>query len=84
MMEATYAAKPSTRLAVYSIVEREGMDKSFWTKVGAAFKNRDGSYNIHLDALPCNGKLHMREPEPKPSRERSDRPERREGEEVRS
>ena len=81
MMEATYAAKPSTRLAVYSIVEREGMDKSFWTRIGAAFKNRDGSYNIHLDALPCNGKLHMREPEPKPPRERA---EARDAEEVRS
>jgi len=67
-MEASFAAvaapKPATRLAVYSIIEREGMDKAYWTKVGAAFKNRDGSYNIHLDALPCNGKLHLREVDP--------------------
>lgn len=72
-------AKSSTRLAIYAISEREGMDRAFWTKIGAAFKNRDGSYNIMLDALPTNGKLHMREVDP--NRPRTDR---REGEEVRS
>lgn len=37
---------------VYGIVQREGMEKSFWTRIGAAFENRDGSLNIRLDFLP--------------------------------
>lgn len=32
-------------------------DQSFWTKVGAAFKNDNGSFTVLLDALPVNGKL---------------------------
>jgi len=40
----------------------EGKDgKSRWTKVGAAFVNKDGSMNVILDALPCDGKLQIRE-----------------------
>jgi len=35
--------------------------KSFWTKVGVAFENRDGSFNLHLSAIPVSGKLQMRE-----------------------
>lgn len=45
---------------VYTIVEREGLDKSQWVKVGVAFENRDGSFNVRLDALPTNGLLHIR------------------------
>jgi hypothetical protein len=50
--------------AVYTIVER-GEGKSYWTRIGVAFENRDGSYNLKLDALPVNGQLQMREYEPK-------------------
>ena len=35
--------------------------KSFWTKIGVAFENRDGSYSLHLAAIPTNGKLQMRD-----------------------
>jgi len=78
-MEAAIAAVKN-KLVVYSIIEREGLDRAFWANVGRAFKNRDGSYNIHLDALPTNGKLHMREIDPnKPRFERSEK-----AEEVRS
>lgn len=48
---------------VYTIVERQP-GKSFWVRLGAAFANRDGSWNIHLDAVPTNGKLQLRDPEP--------------------
>ena len=34
--------------------------KTFWTKVGRAFLNHDGSYNIFLDALPLSGKVQIR------------------------
>ena len=35
-------------------------------RVGCAFVNRDGSYNLFLDALPVNGRLHMRESDQTP------------------
>lgn len=54
-------------LEVYTIIEKEGQEKSFWVRIGVAFENRDGSFNVHLNALPINGKLHIRE-----KREKSD------------
>jgi hypothetical protein len=40
---------------------REG--KSIWTRVGVAFENTDGSWNIRLSALPVgSGRLNMRDP----------------------
>jgi hypothetical protein len=66
-MEAQLGSSPNApakRLAVFVITEKEGLDRAFWTRVGSAFKNRDGSYNLHLDALPLNGKLHLREVDP--------------------
>ena len=56
-------ATGAKRMDVYTIVEKEGMDKSFWVKVGACFTNRDGSFNVFLDALPTNGKLQIRQRE---------------------
>ncbi|HWV37184.1 MAG TPA: hypothetical protein VN033_01785 [Vulgatibacter sp.] len=47
--------------AVYTIRERQGLEKPFWMRVGIAFMNRDGSFNLRLDATPLDGKLHMRE-----------------------
>lgn len=40
----------------------ESENKSFWTKVGVAFKNRDGSWSLELQAIPVNGRLQMRPP----------------------
>ena len=60
----TQGTNPAKRLAVYVITEKEGIDRTFWTKIGSAFKNRDGSFNVLLDALPVSGKLHVREIDP--------------------
>ena len=38
--------------AVYGIVERPGHEKGFWSRIGVAFKNRDGSINLKLDFFP--------------------------------
>ncbi len=49
---------------VYTVVERTqagGVTKSYWTKVGVGFVNRDGSINLQLDAIPISGKLQVRE-----------------------
>ena len=44
---------------VYSITERAG--RSYWTRVGIGFENRDGSLNLRLEAFPVNGQLQVRE-----------------------
>ena len=52
----------SNRKAVYTVIDSsDDSRKARWIRVGIAFENRDGSYNILLDALPVNGKLHVRD-----------------------
>lgn len=50
---------------VYTINEGPGSPeseaKSRWTKVGIGFVNRDDSINVVLDAIPVNGRLHIRD-----------------------
>ncbi len=46
--------------AIWTMVER-GQGKSFWTRVGVGFVNRDGSITVKLDAIPVNGTLQVRE-----------------------
>jgi hypothetical protein len=43
---------------VYAITERG--EKSYWTKIGVAFENRDRSITVQLDALPVSGRLQIR------------------------
>ncbi len=42
-----------------------GRNKSWWTKIGVAFQNRDGSWSLELSAIPVNGRLQMRDPKPR-------------------
>lgn len=49
---------------VYVITEK-GESKSQWLKIGICFVNKDNSLNVILDALPVNGKLHIRDRKPK-------------------
>lgn len=44
---------------VYTITERG--DRSYWTKIGVAYLNRDGSLNVKLDAVPVNGTMQIRD-----------------------
>ncbi|MBL9037418.1 MAG: hypothetical protein JNG84_02780 [Archangium sp.] len=50
---------PGRRLAVFSI--RAGKNGSIWVRAGWAEVNRDASVNLHLDVLPLDGRLHVRE-----------------------
>jgi hypothetical protein len=52
---------------VFAITERG--EKSFWTKIGAAFPNKDGSITVQLDALPVSGRLQIREQEDREERQ---------------
>ena len=60
---------PATRYEVFNIKNFKGSDGSTraeWLKVGAAFPNNDGKgFNVVLDLLPIDGKLTLREYEPK-------------------
>ena len=50
--------------AVYAVVPKpEGKD--VWLRVGSAFPNRDGSITVLLDAIPTNGRLQIRDYQPR-------------------
>lgn len=49
---------------VFTIVQREGLQKDIWVKIGVAWTNRDGSLKVILNALPTNGEIHIRDPKP--------------------
>ena len=48
-------------MKVYTIIDRGDEKKAIWIQIGAAFENKDGSLNVRLNALPVDGKLHIRE-----------------------
>lgn len=50
--------------AVYQITERDGK-RAIWTRVGSAFVNKDCSLNVMLTSLPIDGRLHIRDQQPK-------------------
>ncbi len=56
-------ANVKTMKAVFTVVER-GPGKSYWTRIGVGFVNKDGSLNLRLDALPTNGMIQVRDWEP--------------------
>jgi len=43
----------------YNITERNG--KKYWTRIGVAFENTDGSINVKLDSLPITGSFQIRD-----------------------
>lgn len=50
------------RLEVYHIKDIGDGKKSIWTKIGSAFVNKDGSINAFLEAMPIDGRIHLRAP----------------------
>jgi hypothetical protein len=52
--------KPWVALNIIERGEGEAM-KTYWSRVGRAFHNRDGSVNIYLDSVPLGGKIQIRE-----------------------
>jgi hypothetical protein len=70
------AEKQTEKKSVFALTERD--QKTFWTRIGAAFTNKDGSITVQLDAAPISGRLQIREDEERDERtERSDRKPRR-------
>ena len=44
----------------YTVRDRGQDRKPFWARIGSAWVNRDGSFNILLDAMPIDGKIVLR------------------------
>ena len=64
---STPTAEP-TRFDAFNVREYEvnGDKKSDWTKVGVAWPHQDGKgYRLVLNAVPVNGVVVLRLPEPK-------------------
>lgn len=54
----TTASKAPTHIA-YQV--RDGKDKGFWTRIGAAWQHKDGKgFNIQLDCMPFDGCISLR------------------------
>ena len=41
---------------------KDGEKKTVWRRIGTAFENRDGSFNVELEAVPVSGRMQLREP----------------------
>ena len=54
-----YAITPARTDRDGKVTMKEG--EGFWKEVGSAFTNADDSITIHLDAMPVNGKLQIRD-----------------------
>jgi hypothetical protein len=55
------------RFDVFNVKEapKDSGKKNFWNRLGVAFQNADGSFSVHLDSLPLDGKLQIRAYVPK-------------------
>ncbi len=51
----------AARKKVLCPLKNEKTGKTYWMRLGSAFENRDGSYNVYLDAYPANGRLQIRD-----------------------
>jgi hypothetical protein len=63
--------KQPKMMKIVAAVPRKGGDadttRSFWTKIGVAFENRDASWNLRFDFLPTSPEttIQLREFDPK-------------------
>lgn len=55
----------SERLEVFTVRKEDGNSKGYWSRIGVAFQNKSGGWNVKLDALPVNGELVMMPPKPR-------------------
>lgn len=51
--------KPS--LHAYQVRESSN-GKSFWTRIGAAWSNKDGGFTLQLDCVPLDGRIVCTQP----------------------
>ena len=44
----------------FTVRDRGENKKPFWLAIGSAWTNKDGSFNLRLDALPVDGQITVR------------------------
>lgn len=74
MEENKHNSGPKNFKLAYAITKNKD-GKSFWTKIGVAFVNRDGSLNVKLDCVPV-GETELQIRDYEPFEDRPDRPQR--------
>jgi hypothetical protein len=54
-------------MELHGAVKRPSSEQSYWTRIGTAFENKDGSWNLLFDYFPTSTTttVQMREPKPK-------------------
>jgi len=52
----------TVKFIAYAVTPRGEGEKDRWTRIGAAFENKDGSLTVLLDAAPLSGKLILQAP----------------------
>jgi hypothetical protein len=57
-----------SKMKIAYVITQRGTNK-YWTRVGAAFVNRDGSINVKLEAVPVSGEIHIRDYVPRDEHE---------------
>jgi hypothetical protein len=56
---------------IVAVNKPEGKDKGYWTKIGVAFQNRDGSWNLKFEYFPTDlihTTIQVREPKAREDR----------------
>ena len=56
----------SETMEVWSIRDAEQPGKAYWKHIGRAWRNRDGSISVTLDALPLGDKIQIRKAKDRP------------------
>lgn len=50
----------NSKMKIAYVITQRGTQK-YWTRVGVAFVNKDGSLNVKLEAIPVSGELQVRD-----------------------
>ena len=48
------------KMKIVYVISKRGT-RNYWTRVGVAFVNRDGSLNVKLEAIPISGDIQIRD-----------------------
>ena len=59
MSESSKGSKPTH--SAYVVKESSTGGKSFWNRIGSAWKHKDGDgFNIQLECIPLDGRITLR------------------------
>ena len=75
------AVKPSFDYIAYTVEENRKTKATYWTRIGVGWFHRNGEgFTVKLSALPLNGEIVFRKPQPDDQAAQGEQPEAIEGE----